>query len=332
MRRPSTARLRPLLLVALMTSVTGCSLSLRGVGNPVGGPFATPTTFRAPGPPSVIIAAPADESPGAVGRTIAFDVRGSDAWPVGVARLELFAGENLVDRALTAGGANKINFGSVLEWTPTAPGRYQVSAFAYRADGTASPPAIVNVTVTGTAITPSPSPSPVPLSTPSPSPSASASASVPPSPSFRPTTPPTPRPTRKPTPSPTPAPIAVRVDVWVEEADLPGWTVGQTQALVVHVQNMGGDTVPFVRVTASLAGSTGKTRTGTLVSGQQTTVAVILTPNQAGEYLLTVTGKLPVGYYDPDPDQNTLVWERTVTVNPGPTEPPDVTPSPSPNP
>lgn len=330
MRRPSTAWLRCTLLVALVAIVAGCSLSLRGVG-PVGGPFATPTSFRAAGPPSVTIASPTDESPGAVGRTIAFDVRGSDAWPVGVARLELFAGDTLVDRALTAGGANKLNFGSVLEWTPSAPGRYEVSAFAYRADGTASAPATINMTITGTAITPSPSPSPVPLSTPSPSPSPSASASLSPSPSFGPTPQPTPKPTPKPTPSPTPEPIAVHVDVWVEEADLPDWTVGQTQALIVHVQNIGGETVPFVRVVATLAGSSAKARTGTLISGQETTVAVILKPEQAGEHLLTVTGKLPAGYYDPDPVQNTLVWERTVTVNPAPTPPPP-TESPPPNP
>jgi hypothetical protein len=324
-RRPSTAWLRSALLVALVASVAGCSLSLRGAG-PVGGPFATPTPFRAPGPPSVTIASPADESFGSVGHTTAFDVRGSDAWPVGVARLELFAGDNLVDRALTAGGANKINFGSVLEWTPTAPGRYELSAFAYRADGMASPPATVDMIITGTAITPSPSPSPVPLSTPSPSPSSSAGASLSPSPSFGPTLPPTP----KPTPKPTPEPIAVRVDVWVEEADLPDWTAGQTEALIVHVQNIGGETVPFVRVVATLAGSSGKTRTGTLIAGQHTTVAIILKPQQAGEHLLTVTGKLPVGYYDPNPAQNTLVWEHFVTVNPAPTPPPP-TESPPPN-
>lgn len=315
MRGPARRSLRRVPLVALATAVVGCSLSLRGMGNPGGAPSSTATPFVAGGPPTVMIASPI--TAGSTGQTIDVDVRGSDAWTVGVARLELFAGDALVDRAVSAGGADRASFGAILEWTPLMPGPYTLAAFAYRADGTASQPATITVVITGAPITPSPAVTTT-LSTPSPFPSATLTPA------------PTVSTTPKPTPSPTPTPIAVHADVWVDDAELPDWMVGRAQALVVHVQNIGGATVPYVRIVATLAGSTGKARTGSLVPGQETTVAIQLTPQSDGEKKLTVTGKLPAGYYDSDPVANTLVWARLVTVSPAPTAPPSPTPSPTP--
>jgi hypothetical protein len=314
LRGPGRWWLRPLPLVGL-TIVVGCSLSLRGAGNPIGAPNGTPTPYVAGGPPTVVIASPATGTTGATGQTITFDVRGSDSWPVGVARLELFADETLVDRALTPGGANKTSFGAILDWTPIEPGSYQMSAIAYRADGTASPPAIVTLVITGAAISPLPSPTLVPLFTPSPSLI----------PTFSPIPTVAPTPTAKPTKAPTPPPVGVRIDVWVEDADLPDWTVGQSQALIVHVQNIGGAAVPYVRIVATLANSTDKVRTGSLIPGQETTVSVVLTPTIDGEQKLSVVGKLPAGYFDSDPTQNSLVWQKVVSVNPAPTAPPPPT-------
>jgi Bacterial Ig domain len=307
---------RPLPLVGLTIVVVGCSLSLRGGGNPIGAPNGTPTPFAAGGPPTVVIASPATGTTGATGQTITFDVRASDSYPVGVARLELFAGETLVDRALTPGGANKASFGAILEWTPLLPGPYQISAVAYRADGTASEPAIVRLVITGPAISALPSQTLVPLITPSPSLIPTFSPIPTPSPS------PTPKPTPKPTKAPTPPPVGVRIEVWVVDADLPNWNIGQSQALIIHVQNIGGAAVPYVRVVATLANSTAKVRTGSLNPGQETTVSVVLTPAIAGDQKLSVVGKLPVGYFDSDPASNTLVWEKIVTVSPAPTAPP----------
>lgn len=318
MRGPARRWLRPLPLVGLAIIVVGCSLSLRGGGNPLGGLIGTPTPFAAVGPPTATIASPGDGTAGSTGATISVDVRGSDSWNLGVARLELFANDVLVDRAVSAGGANRASFGAILEWTPLAPGQYTLAAVAYRADDTASQPATITVVVSGAPITPTPAVTPTSLVSPSPF----ASATLTPLPTQTATLPPT--------PAPTSVPIAVHVDVWVEDADLPDWVVFQTQALVVHVQNIGGSIVPFVRVVASLANSTGKARTGSLLPGQETTVTVQLTPQAAGEKKLSVTGKLPVGYYDPNPGANTLSWEHSVTVAPAATTAPTPTPSTAP--
>jgi hypothetical protein len=268
---------------------------------------------------------------GATGQTVDVDIRGHDDWQLGVARLELYAGGTLVDRALTAGGANRLSFGAILEWTPLTPGSFELAAVAYRADGAASVPAVIQIVISGSPITAPPSATAPPLFTPSPAfstPSPSPSAS--PTPIATPT--PTPAPTARPTPRPTPAPIAAHVDVWVDEAELPDWTVGQPGALIVHIQNIGGAPLPFLRLTGTLAGSTGRARTGVLVPGQETTVVISLKPQADGQQTLNATGKLPPGYYDPDPGSNTLVWEGSVNVNPGATATPPPTESPSPSP
>ena len=303
------------MVIAATCIVAGCSLSLRGVGNPVG-PFGTPTPFTAGGPPTVEIASPVNGSTRSTGDTIYFDVRGSDPWPVGIARLELFADTTLVARATTSGGANRLSFGALLEWTPLAPGQYAMTAFAYRADGTASPPAMIDLAITGSVITPTPQ--------------ATATLFTPlPSLSAFPTLTPSPSPTPTLTPSATPAPIPALIDVWVEESELPPWTVGVSSPLIVHVQNIGGTSVPDIRVLARLAGSRGTGRTGHLSPGQHKTLVIALTPESAGVKKLSAEGTLPPGYYDWDPVRNTLLWEMNVIVSSGATDPPPPTATPT---
>ena len=315
MRQSTGTWFRLPVLGALIISVIGCSLSLRGASNP-GGTFGTPTPFAAGGPPTVQIVSPPTGSSGNVGRSIDVDVRGADPFALGVGRLELFVDGTAVDRVVVGGGAARQDFAAVLSWIPLAPGTFTLSAFAYRLDGTSSAPAEVIVIVTGQAIeTQTPTPEPTP--TPQPTPSGSQIPTVTLSPSPRPT------------PTPTPAPIAVHVEVWVEPAEMPHWTVGSRSTLIVHVQNFGPYQVPFVRLSASLAGSADRGRSGGLNAGQSTTISLSLTPQQAGEARkLTVEGRLPAGYVDPNPQSNSLLWEAQVVVAPAAT--PEPSPSPSP--
>jgi hypothetical protein len=320
--------LKPLPAIALIVSLAACSLSLRGAAGP-GGTFGTPTPAIAAGQPTVAIAAPATGTSAAVGQIIAVDVRAADPYPVGVARLELFAGDTLVDRVLAAGGAARRTFGAILEWMPQGPGSYVLSAYAYRADGTASAPASVVVIVTG-----EPLPSSSGVALPSVSPSGLPSPSVLPTGSEIPTVTlsPSPPATPRPTPSPTPAPIGVHIDVWVEPAELPAFTVGVKSTFVVHVQNIGANAISYVRLVAVLTGSEDKARTGPLAPGQATTISMSVTPTQDDIHQLFVIGKLPAGYFDTDPNSNTLNWQYSVFVAAGATPPPSPSPSPSPGP
>jgi hypothetical protein len=304
-------------LGALIVTVVGCSLSLRGVANP-GGTFGTPTPFSAGGPPRVEIVSPPTGSSGNVGRSIDVDVRGSDPFPVGVGRLELFVDDKVVDRVVVGGGAARQDFAAILSWVPLGPGTFTLSAVAYRLDGTASDPAKVIVVVTGEAIQ-SQTPTPEPTPTPTPAPSGSQIPTV------------TLSPSPKPTPTPTPVPIGVHIEIWVEPAELPLWTVGKRGTLVVHVQNQGSYPVPYIRVSASLAGSADRGRTGALNPGQSTTMNLSLTPQQAGDAKkLLVEGRIPPGYVETNPQQNSLVWEGQVVVSPAATPVPQPTPTPSP--
>lgn len=324
MRGSPPAWLTPVLLVALAGAVTSCSLSLRGGVNAIGVSSTSPTPFVAGGPPLVEIAWPQSGAAVEVGRTIDVDVRGSDPWPLGIARLELFAGDALVDRVIAAGGAGRASFGAILGWTPSAPGVVTLSAYAYRASGTASAAASISVNVSGDPLPATPTPAPLPT-LPSFDPFASSSPTLIPtvtlSPSPAPT--PTPPPTPKPTPSPTPAPIGVHIAVWVEyPAEVPEWTVGKRSGLTIHVQNIGQNPVSYVRVTAALAGDSGRARTGALAPGEMTTIVIELTPQIAGDQLLAVQGSLPPGYFDTDPQGNTMAWEQSVLVSPAATAAP----------
>jgi Big-like domain-containing protein len=314
-RHSTSAWLRLPALPVLIVAVVGCTLSLRGAANP-GGTFGTPTPLTAGGPPRVEIASPATGSSGSVGHSIDVDVRGSDPYPFGVGRLELFIDDKLVDRVVVGGGAARQDFAAILSWVPLGPGTYTLSAYAYRLDGAVSDPAEVIVIVTGQAIA-SETPSPEPTLTPTPSPSGSQIPTV------------TLSPSPKPTPTPTPVPIGIHVEVWVEPAEMPAWTVGERGTLVVHVQNQGGYPVPYIRVSASLAGSADRGRTGALAPGQSTTLKLSLTPQSAGDAKrLLVEGRIPQGYFDLLPGLNSLVWQMQVVVSGGATPEPTPTGSP----
>jgi hypothetical protein len=314
-RHSTSAWLRLPVLAAVIVIAVSCSLSLRGAANP-GGTFGTPTPTSSSGAPRVQIVSPATGSSASVGQSIDVDVRGNDPFAVGVGRLELFVDNKSVDRVVVSGGAARPDFAAILSWVPLAPGTFTLSAFAYRPDGTASAPAEVIVIVTGQAIQ-SETPTPEPTPTPTPSPSGSQVPTV------------TLSPSPKPTPTPTPQPIGVHVEVWVETTDIPPWTVGERATLLVHIQNQGAYAVPYIKVSASLAGSSDRGRTGSLSPGQSTTLSLSLTPQQAGDgKRLLVQGRLPPGYVDTSPQTNSLVWEDQVSVAPGATPEPTPTPTP----
>jgi hypothetical protein len=314
-RHFTSAWLRLPALGALILAVVGCSLSLRGAVNP-GGTFGTPTPLAAGGPPRVEIASPPTGSSGNVGHSIDVDVRGSDPYPIGVGRLELFVDDKLVDRVMVGGGAARQDFAAILSWVPLGPGTFTLSAYSYRLNGTASDPAQVIVIVTGQPIQ-SQTPTPEPTPTPTPSPSGSQIPTV------------TLSPSPKPTPTPTPVPIGIHVEVWVEPAEMPAWTVGERSTLVVHIQNQGGYPVPYIRVSASLAGSSDRGRTGALAPGQSTIMNLSLTPQTAGDAKkLAVQGRIPPGYVDLLPGLNSLSWQSLVVVGGGATPEPSPTASP----
>ncbi len=250
-----------------------------------------------------------------MGRSIDVDVRASDTSSIGISRLELFVDGKVVDRVMVGGGATRPNFAATLSWIPLGPGTFTLSAFSYRPDGTASQPAEVIVIITGQAIQ-SQTPTPEPTPTPTPSPSGSQIPTV------------TLSPSPKPTPTPTPVPIGVHVEVWVEPAEMPLWTVGQRATLLVHVQNQGGYPVPYIRVSSSLAGSADRGRTGAIGPGKTITLSLTLTPTKAGPRTLLVQGQLPSGFVDTSPQTNSLSWQDTVVVSPGATPEPTPTASP----
>ena len=82
----TSAWLRLPALGATLVIALAAALSLRGAANP-GGTFGTPSPSAAGGVPRVEIASPPTGSSGNVGRSIDVDVRGSDTSPIGVSRL-----------------------------------------------------------------------------------------------------------------------------------------------------------------------------------------------------------------------------------------------------
>jgi len=310
----TSAWLRLPALGATLVIAVGCALSLRGAANP-GGSFGTPSPTAVGGVPRVEIASPQTGSSGNVGRSIDVDVRASDTSSIGISRLELFVDGKVVDRVMVGGGATRPNFAATLSWIPLGPGTFTLSALSYRPDGTASQPAEVIVIITGQAIQ-SQTPTPEPTPTPTPSPSGSQIPTV------------TLSPSPKPTPTPTPVPIGVHVEVWVEPAEMPLWTVGQRATLLVHVQNQGGYPVPYIRISSSLAGSADRGRTGAIGPGKTITLSLTLTPTKAGPRTLLFLGQLPSGFVDTSPQTNSLTWQDTVVVSPCATPEPTPTASP----
>jgi hypothetical protein len=309
--------LRLMVPVVLVAGVASCSLSLRGGSGP-GVVVGTPTPIAAGGPPVVEIASPVDGTSAAVGQTVYVDARASDPWPLGIDRLELFANSDLVDRVVAAGGASRQSFGALLEWLPTAPGTFVLSVYAYRADGSVSAPASISMLVTGHALpTPTPPPSPTDSGLPFPTDSQVPTVTLSPSPPA--------------TPTPSPTPLIANVVVTIVPAELPDWTVGVTSQVTVHVLSF--NAVPYIRVTASLAGSTDKGRTGALTPQQETTITLSLTPAKDGIQTLHIQGKLPAGYISQNP--SLLVYDYDVVVAPAPATPtptagPTATPTASP--
>lgn len=169
-----------------------------------------PTTSVSGNRPTVVLQAPVNGAVVAVGASVAVSGAASDT--VGVDHVALFA--DGVSFATTPAGTPAPLVPFSLTWLATPAGPHVLQVIAYRADGTASDPAVANVIVGAGG-------SGAPLGSPS--------ASFPTLPSLGlPTLPPPPPPTKKPKPTkppatPTPPPTPTPVPTVLPSADTNGY-------------------------------------------------------------------------------------------------------------
>ena len=298
----------------------GCSLAPRPAVNQ---PTTAPRT--ADGPPTVAIAAPPPGVFGWVGYPFDLDVRGADPWGIGVSRLDLRVGGELVDSATTPGGAAQLSFATILEWVPSDEGNFAVSVIAYRPDGSSSDEARMTIGILPAPETPAPTLS----QTPTPSPTGSGEPSA--TPEF------TPDPSATPTPKPSQAATPADVAVNVNRAELPAeWVVGQAVEVIVYVSNLGESKLGSVTVKVSAARGQAAVKIQGLEPGQTRKIRLKVTPQLTGHRTLRVEATLPKAYLDYNLDNN--VWSRAIEVLPGaeptaeptPTEQPTATPTAAP--
>ena len=140
--------------------------------------------------PTVVVQSPANGAVVAVGQLVA--VAGSANDTVGVDHVSLFA--DGVSVASTPAGTPAPTVPFSLNWLATPAGPHVLQVMAYRADGTASDPTLINVVVGGGG-------------------SGVSGSLVPPPPAGLPTLPPPPKPTKKPKPSMTPPPATTEPTV-----------------------------------------------------------------------------------------------------------------------
>jgi len=134
----------PLGLAWLMLVLLACNLSLGG------GPAALPT----PDLPRVQILAPANNQQVYEGTDFDLDILAQDEG-AGVARVELWADDRLVNGASPSEAASVPAFAVTMNWLAQGVGLHTLEAIAYRADGTRSLAALLTLEV-------------IPRSTPSP--------------------------------------------------------------------------------------------------------------------------------------------------------------------
>ena len=162
--------------IAVVALIAGCASTSAG-----------PSASASGNKPIVLIQAPVNGAVVAVGQTVTVTGTASDT--VGVDHVALFSGSVSVASTPSAAPAPTVPFS--LTWLATPTGPHALQVIAYRADGTQSDPAVVNIVVgvaTGSGIVP-------------------GTGIVPPS-LARPTLPPPPPATKKPRPSKAPPPPA----------------------------------------------------------------------------------------------------------------------------
>lgn len=138
------------LLVLLALLIAGCNLTTEAVSTP------TPP----PPMPEVRFLFPANESTVVEGADLQIDLVASDEG-IGIAKIELLVDEQLVNERGPDISAAVPVFTVRMNWLAQGQGRHQMTAIAYRPDGTASDPEIILVNVLPpdgdlTALTPQP--------------------------------------------------------------------------------------------------------------------------------------------------------------------------------
>ena len=154
--------------------------------------------------PTVVVQSPINGAVVPVGQNLTVSGAASDS--VGVDHVALFADGVSVASSPSGAPAPLVPFS--LTWLATPAGPHALQVIAYRADGTASQPAVVNVVVgsagsgvpTGSGLFSFPTTSVPPIITPAPTKKPKPSKTPPPA-----TTPPAATPTTSPTPTPTPS-------------------------------------------------------------------------------------------------------------------------------
>lgn len=136
-----------ILLAALMLALCGCNLSTQP-------PSPSPT----PAVPTVSFQFPANNVSVAEGTDLQVGLLAEDA--IGIARVELRVDDQPHQEAGPIEAETVPVFTVDMNWLAEGVGLHALQATAYRADGTASTPVIINVNVTGEAQTPAPGSSP----------------------------------------------------------------------------------------------------------------------------------------------------------------------------
>ncbi len=167
----------------------------------------SPSTSAAADKPTVVIQSPAVGAQLALGQDVSVSGAASDT--VGIDHVELFV--DGVSFTSTPSGQAVTLMPFALDWLAAPAGDHALQVIAYRADGTASDPAAVQVTVgTGGSVEPSAGPSAAPpsavVTTPTPTAAATPMHTPAPTKTKKPTAPPTATPTPTPTPTETPTP------------------------------------------------------------------------------------------------------------------------------
>ena len=178
-------------------------------------PVAVPITPGLPtGQPTISVSSPLNGAVVALGAPIAVVTSATDS--AGVSRIDLSADGVVVDSYSTPGSVGQPSVAAELHWTPATAGAHALTVVAYRADGTASVPAVIAVSVADAAASLAATP-PTSFGLPTISPPPVAPLTNGPVATVGPPTPtptPTVRPTRRPRPTASPTPDLVDIDVW----------------------------------------------------------------------------------------------------------------------
>ncbi len=214
---------------ALLALIAGCSSAPAG-----------PSSSASGAKPTVTIQSPANGAVVAVGQTVA--ITGSASDTVGVDHVALFA--DGVSFASTPSGTPAPTVPFSLNWLATPAGPHILQVLAYRADGTASDPAVINLVVGagGSGVVGSLTPLPpvgLPTLPPPPKPTKKPKPpKTPPPATTEPTTPPSTTPTDAPTQAPTAAPTGTPLPTAAADGTAPDDTATEPHQIVIDPANV----------------------------------------------------------------------------------------------